>query len=127
VRAFFVSAMKRLFLILLFLPMLAQAEIKTISWTTATLNEDSTPFNAVTDQKEIRLTCFRGLETTPSVFVSPGIATSINIDFLVGTHRCTAQTIANNGEESQDSGELTFTIFQSLDPIPLPPSNLGQN
>ncbi len=114
-----------LILFVVMLPLLAQAEIHIVCWTNATLNEDSTTFNASTDQKEIRLTSFKDSETVPSVFISPGyINECLPIDFVVGIHALTAQTVAKTGEISQISGVRTIVVLPGLNPIPLPPSGI---
>lgn len=118
--------MKLFLALLLLLPVLAQAEIRNISWSNAVLNEDGTVFVPATDQREIRLTCFKGTDTTPSVFISPSDAIVIAVDFAIGTHSCTAQTVANSGEISQPSGALAITISPNLPPIPLAPSGLAE-
>jgi len=114
-------------LVIVMLASVAQAEVHTISWTNATLNEDGTSFDASMEQEEIRLEVLLDAEITPSVFISPGVATQLDIDLQVGTNQIIAKTVPKTGDTSQPSGILTIIVSPTLIPIPLAPSNLRDN
>ena len=117
--------MKRLLLVLLFLPMLAQAEIRTLGWTNPTANTDGSPFDAATELAETRVSCLESNATVPAVFVELGFATSIDIDFVPGRHECWATSVHVNGNESAPSNLIAFTIDPPPLPTPNPPTDLN--
>ncbi len=114
--------MKRLFLTLLLLPMLAQAEVITVTWTNATEREDGTPFDAATEQLSVRLYCDGPPGSVPTITTSPGDAESMDMDFPVGNTTCEAATVDIDLRESDRSVPKTWTVTLSPVANPNPPT-----
>ena len=98
------------------------------SWTNPTQNTDGSPFDAATEQAEVRLYCgvdpVAFVPETPSAVqsesttaVSPGDATDLVVDLLPGTHVCFATVFDIYGYESGPSGTVT-KIVERFPPSP---------
>lgn len=87
------------------------------TWTNAIERADGTPFDAATEQAEIRLYC--NGDTSPT-FISPGAATATaEIIVAAGEYTCYATTVDMDGQESDPSNIVTKTVLAA---IPAPPT-----
>ena len=113
---------KWLLLLLLFLPVLAQAELKTFTWTGPTEREDGTPFDAATEQAQSNIYCLASGGIVAAVYVAPGNAETLDIDFTPGTYVCDSSVVDTDGLESIRSNSTSFVISPS---ISKPKTNTG--
>ena len=85
------------------------------SWTNATENVDGTPFDAATEQMEVRIYC----NGDPSpYFVAPGAQASLEVITTPGTYTCFARTVNMDNIESADSNTVTKIVLAAA---PNPP------
>ncbi len=83
------------------------AEPKDFSWTNATSRVDGSPFTAA-DLAETRIYCDGDL--TPVIVVADG-STAATLDFGIGEHNCYATHVDTDGQESDPSNSVTFTVL----------------
>lgn len=104
---------------------MAQSEVVTLTWLNPVENTDGSVFDAVTELKETRVTCNLDGAPVPAVFIEPGFAISIDIDFVPGRHECTASSVHINGNESGPSNMHVVTVDLPPTPNPTPNSPTG--
>lgn len=76
------------------------------TWSNPTQNEDGTPFNAATEQKEVRLYC----DEYNLKQVWPGNPTIGSADFIPAPHNCRATVVNLGGIESNYSNVVYFDL-----------------
>ena len=122
--AFLLDDMKLLLISLLLLSSVAMAEDKIFTWTPPTQNTDGSPFNYLTDQLEARVYCLESGAFVEVMFVAPGAANTLTVDFLPGTYSCNSTAVNLAGIESVRSNNVSFTVAPPTK-TPNPNTNFG--
>ena len=77
------------------------------TWTNPTERMDGSPYDALTEQKEVRFYCDGDI--SPTFIDNDGDTSAVN-DFSFGSHSCYATVVDNFDQESDPSNTVTFTI-----------------